>query len=118
MKQTMLLAMIGLALVAVACGNDVTATQSTTSPDENTTRLWVGPETADCVGESPRTCMLVSETGPRDYEFFYDGIEGFTHTAGTSYVIDVEVTQVEDPPADGSSLAYRLVRVVEETPAG
>jgi len=30
-------------------------------------------------------------------------------------VIDVEITEVDDPPADGSSLSYRLVSIVSET---
>jgi hypothetical protein len=29
-------------------------------------------------------------------------------------VIDVEITEIEDPPADASSLQYTLVEIVEE----
>lgn len=44
----------------------------------------------------------------------YDSIEGFTFEERTAYVIDVTVAEVESPPADGSSLSYTLVEIVEE----
>ena len=81
-------------------------------------RMWIGPDRVDCVGVGPLKCLLVKESEDTDWEFFYDGIEGFTYVEGVSYVLDVEITQVKDPPADGSSLYYRLVRVVEATPEG
>ncbi len=52
----------------------------------------------------------------RGAELFYDSIEGFDYSEGTSYVIDVQVVEVASPPADGSSLSYSLVEVVSETP--
>ena len=78
-------------------------------------RIWIGPDVVDCVGVGPRKCLLVKESENADWEFFYDGIEGFTHIEGVSYVLDVEITEIEDPPADASSLDYRLVQVVEAT---
>lgn len=65
---------------------------------ENIQRLWVGPQLVDCVGVAPQKCLLIRRTEDGQAEYFYDSIEGFTHEAGTSYVIDVEVTQVENPP--------------------
>nr|MDE0502223.1 DUF4377 domain-containing protein [bacterium] len=79
-------------------------------------RMWVGPELVDCVGVGPRECLLVKESEEADWEFFYDGIEGFDHIEGVSYVLEVEITEIKDPPADASSLHYRLLRIVESTP--
>ncbi|MCE2527779.1 MAG: DUF4377 domain-containing protein [Actinomycetia bacterium] len=79
-------------------------------------RLWIAPELADCVGVGPQKCMLVKESVDAEWEFFYDGIKGFTYTEGVSYILDVEIFEVTDPPADASSLEYRLVRIVESTP--
>lgn len=56
-------------------------------------RFWIGPETADCVGVGPQTCLVLRRSADGNEEFFYESIEGFTHQAGTSYVIDVEVTR-------------------------
>ena len=60
-------------------------------------------------------CLQVAESEGDNYQLFYDTIEGFDHQEGTSYVIDVSVTEVENPPADASSLQYTLVEIVEES---
>ena len=78
------------------------------------TRLWIGPERVECEGVAPMMCMLVAESEDGEYEYFYDEIAGFDYQEGTSYVIDVEITEVEDPPADASSLEYTLVEIIEE----
>ena len=80
-------------------------------------RMWIEPELAECTGVGPMECMQVSYTEDGAPELFYSAIEGFEFVEGTSYVIDVQVTDVPSPPADGSSLAYSLVEVVSETPA-
>ena len=99
-----------LVILAFALGACSTGTSSS-----RVVRMWIGPDVVDCVGVGPRKCLLVKESENADWEFFYDGIEGFTHIEGVSYVLDVEITEIEDPPADASSLDYRLVQVVEAT---
>lgn len=86
------------------------------SDSDEVVRMWIEPELVECVGVAPMECMQVaySEDGPT--ELFYDSIEGFTFEPGTSSVIDVRVSEVEDPPADGSSLTYTLVEVVSTEP--
>ena len=51
-----------------------------------------------------------------EYGLFYDQIEGFNYEEGYEYEIVVEVTKVENPPADASSLKYTLIEVVSKTP--
>ena len=80
--------------------------------------LFVGPEQVDCVGVAPQKCLLVKETPDADYTFFYDSIDGFEWEAGYEYELLVRVTEVENPPADGSSLRYELVEIVSKTEAG
>lgn len=101
-------AVLVLMVTVAACGDG--------SPSSREARLWIAPEQVDCEGVAPMRCMLVKESEDAEWEFFYGGIEGFTYTEGVSYVLDVEIFEVEDPPADGSSLEYRLVRTVESTP--
>lgn len=79
--------------------------------------MWIQPELAECTGVGPMECMQVSYTEDGEPQLFYSAIDGFTFVEGTSYVIDVQVTEVASPPADGSSLSYTLVDVVSETPA-
>jgi len=85
------------------------------SDSTDTTRLWIGPELVECEGVAPMMCMQVAESEDGAYEYFYDEIEGFDYQEGTTYVIDVEITEIEDPPADASSLKYTLVEIVEES---
>lgn len=84
------------------------------SAGEDTTRLWIGPELVECEGVAPMMCLQVAYAEDAEYELFYDQIAGFEPVEGTSYVIDVNITEVEDPPADASSLEYTLVEIVEE----
>lgn len=79
-------------------------------------RMWVEPDLVECTGVGPMECLQVAYTEGGEPELFYDAIDGFTFTEGTRYVLDLEVTEVADPPADASSLAYRLVEVVSEEP--
>ncbi len=100
-----------LTLASVAVG--VALTGCSDSPD--TTRLWIGPERVECEGVAPMMCLQVATSEDGDYQLFYDTIEGFDYQEGTSYVIDVSITEVENPPADASSLQYTLVEIVEES---
>ena len=103
------------ALLALAACSLTEADRGTDSRYVQT--LTVDAVTAACVGEGERTCLRVKRAPEADWELFYDPIEGFTYEPGFVYVLDVEVRTAEDPPADGSGLAYRLVRVVSKTPA-
>lgn len=78
--------------------------------------LYVGPELVDCVGVGPMQCMQVRENPADPYTLFYQQIEGFTFEPGFEYELLVRVITVENPPADGSSLRYTLVSVVNQTP--
>lgn len=78
--------------------------------------LFVGPETAECVGVAPQDCLLVKENVEDEYTFFYDSIAGFTFEPGFEYELRVSVSDVAQPiPADASSLRYRLIEVVNQT---
>ena len=93
--------------------SETSETNETDAQAETVQRLWIAPELVDCVGVAPQKCMVVRTAEDAQPEWFYDQIEGFEHVVGTSYVIDVAVTELENPPADASSLRYRLVEVVE-----
>lgn len=73
----------------------------------------------DCVGIGPQKCMMVKEYAESDWTYFYDKIKGFDFESGYNYKLQVTVTEVENPPADASSLNYELVSVISkaQTPA-
>src|SRR5690606_6198992 len=75
----------------------------------------VAPTEVDCIGVGSRKCLQVREVGG-EWQTFYAPIEGFTFEDGWRYRLQVAVTPVKNPPADGSSLRYQLVRVLDKMP--
>jgi heat shock protein HslJ len=86
------------------------------APEEKT--IFIGPEKVECVGAGPMECYQIKEDPDAEWQFFYNQIEGFEWEPGFTYKLRVSVHQVENPPADGSSLRYELIEVVDkvETP--
>jgi len=101
--------------IASACGSDDAVSINDSAAGQRVATLWVEPDLVDCVGAFPQECMQVRYSQDGEVEWFYDEIEGFEHVAGTSYVLKVGVTDVENPPADHSSLSYQLIEVVESS---
>lgn len=89
-----------------ACGDS-------TTPLLEFVTLSVGPSRVPCTSWFETTCLLVRRLPDTRDELFYDSISGFTFEPGYRQVLRVRVFQVPNPPADGSSLAYVLVRVIE-----
>lgn len=78
--------------------------------------IYVGPELVDCTGVAPQKCMLVKENPEDEYTYFYDQIEGFDFEEGYEYELVVRQEQVENAPADASSIKWILVEVVSKEP--
>ena len=77
--------------------------------------LEVAPTKVDCVGVAPMKCLQVREAGG-EWNNFYAPIEGFDFVEGFRYRLQVNVSKSANPPADGSSLRYNLVCVLDKTP--
>ena len=95
--------------------------RSSTGLEQNT-RMQVAPDSVDCVGaHGPRRCLSVRELVGGDawgsWGNFYDTIEGFSHEPGFHYDLLVGKRIIRNPPQDGSSVAFRLIRVVSRTAA-
>ncbi len=75
-------------------------------------RLYVGPNRVICTGVGPQLCLQVKDSPEGEYTLFYSMIEGFDYQPGFDYELLVSVTEVENPPADASSLEYTLVEVI------
>ena len=75
------------------------------------------------VGEGRYLVYLVQEEdeiGNNDWNYLYEEIQGFDYELGYIYTITVRKINIENPPADGSSVKYVLVSVrsKEEVPDG
>lgn len=76
--------------------------------------LYVAPHTVECTGEGIHQCMLTRRSRSEEWTYFYGGIEGFTYEPGFHWTLRVQTRRIANPPADGSSIEYRLVEVVEK----
>ena len=73
--------------------------------------MWVGPTLADCVGVGPIKCMQVRYSEDEEWQNFFNHIDGFEYVEGWTYKLRVNITEVENPPADASALNYELIDV-------
>ncbi|MEV0332784.1 DUF4377 domain-containing protein [Nocardia sp. NPDC050717] len=105
------------AVFAAGLGLAGCATDTPADATDDTVRMYVAPEQADCVGVAPMRCLQVRYTPEEQWQLFYDSITGFTYEPGYLYELTVRVTPVENPPADHSSQRYDLVTVDAKTPA-
>jgi heat shock protein HslJ len=106
-KGTWALTLLALASVVVAACGPVGGSAEKT--------IYVGPRQVDCVGVAPQKCLLVKENPDDDWSMYYDRIEGFDYEPGYEYELRIVEEEVENPPADASSIRWTLVEVVSKT---
>ncbi|MCJ7932343.1 MAG: DUF4377 domain-containing protein [Chryseobacterium sp.] len=90
-----------------------TTTAGASAADEKT--FIVGAQTEDCTGVAPMKCLQVKEKNSESWTHLYSNIEGFTYEPGYEYVLKVKTEKIANPPADGSSIKYTLVKQVSKT---
>lgn len=103
----------GCGVEDAACHNVQVKYQGECKAPHETKILYVDSKLVDCVGVGPQQCMLVKEDPNSAWQMFYDKIKGFDYQEGKQYKLKVMITQVENPPADSSSLQYTLVTILD-----
>lgn len=91
-----------------------------TTPSATTSKLInviVGSETVSCQGVVLTECLMVSTSSDPELSLWYSGIEGFTYQAGYTYELQVREEKIANPPADGSSIRWTLVKVISKIKA-
>ena len=115
MKKTLNLLFLLLAVFAISsCSSD--DDEKKNSVKEIT--IYVSSETGESYGfnSTPEECMLVKFDNPNG-EWEHLGlyrIEGFTYVKGHEYELRVKMTTLANPPADGYSHKYLLVKIVQD----
>lgn len=115
MKKTLNLLFLLLAVFAISsCSSD--DDEKKDSVKEIT--IYVSSETGESYGfnYTPEECMLVKFDNPNG-EWEHLGlyrIEGFTYVKGHEYELRVKMTTLANPPADGYSHKYLLVKIVQD----
>ena len=84
---------------------------------DNEKTIFVADATVICSGVGLQKCLQIKENETDDWKNLYTNIEGFDYEEGYSYKLKVEITDIENPPADSSSKKYILLEVLEKTKA-
>ena len=83
--------------------------------EEPRLEVWeVNHHEQECFGLQPALCLMVRPTASDPWSVHYGGISGFSYLPGVLSTIEVRITEVENPPADGSSLAFALEQTLSE----
>ena len=77
-------------------------------------KMYIKPNTVSCTGVAPMECMQVKLCNEKQYNLFYDKIEGFNYEKGYEYKLKVKRTEVANPAADASKYKYQLKRVISK----
>ncbi|MBD2705871.1 DUF4377 domain-containing protein [Spirosoma sp. BT702] len=82
--------------------------------EAQTITMRVAEQYKDCTGVGPQKCLWVKLEDDPTWTLHYSGIEGFAYEEGFEYTLTVKREQVKNPPMDGSSIRYILMKVVEK----
>jgi heat shock protein HslJ len=83
-------------------------------PSAKTQVIYVKESKEPCTGVAPMECLQIKGVNDADWSNLYTNINGFKYTPGYRYKLRVKITQVKNPPADGSSVKYTLTKVLEK----
>ncbi len=75
--------------------------------------IYVADQTATCVGIAVQECLLVREHQDEPWTYWYDGITGFRHEAGTNYILHILEEEIAHPLQDASSIRWELIEVLK-----
>ncbi|WP_142684631.1 META domain-containing protein [Chitinophaga polysaccharea] len=76
--------------------------------------IYVKESREPCTGVAPMECLQIKGVNDTEWSNLYTNISGFKYTPGYRYKLRVRITQIKNPPADGSSLKYTLTKVLEK----
>ena len=90
---------------------------STFTYGQESLKMFVKENKMPCQGVGPIECLQVKYDKDKEWQFFYDHIEGFNFEKGNRYEIIVTRTKRPAPiPADASAYQYKLKSIISKTP--
>ncbi|NVK48744.1 MAG: DUF4377 domain-containing protein [Cyclobacteriaceae bacterium] len=109
MKSILIISFLGMTLLSCQ-----------SKPEGLVETWWINSSRVDCVGVGPQTCFQIyrgENLDSKNWELFYDQIEGFDFEPGNIYKIKVEIMdKVGEIPADASSKSYKMLEVLSMEP--
>lgn len=90
---------------------------STFTYGQETLKMLVKENKVPCQGVAPMECLEVKYGNEKDWQFFYDNIEGFNFEKGNRYeILVIRSKRQGNIPADVSSYEYKLKSIISKTP--
>ena len=91
---------------------------SSTNTDYKDTIYWVHSAKLDCTAVGKITCLQIQKGNEidlnKEWNLFYSQIIGFKYQPGFIYKLNIKEEAIENPPADGSSIKYTLIEILEK----
>jgi heat shock protein HslJ len=79
---------------------------------------WIHSAKVDCIGVEKRVCLQIQKGDElninNEWNLFYSQIIGFDYQPGFIYKLNIKEDIIENPAADGSSIKYKLLEVLEK----
>ena len=82
---------------------------------DNEKTIYVADTMVNCTSVAVQKCLQIKENEKDYWSSLFTNIEGFDFEEGYSYKLKVEVTKIENPPADASSERYVLLEILKKT---
>ena len=110
--------LLGLLLLILSITGFVACSDDEPQDKVKTVKMLISDKTGTYQpwgSDSPIDCMLVKEESESDYKTLdFQGITDFVYEKGYEYALWVEKRTLVDPPADGSSIVYKLIDVISK----
>ena len=107
---------IALLFIAFTIGCDRSGALITPEK-ENIETLIIGPYTETCQGFIEQQCYLEFNEESQEWEFFYEGIQGFDFVPGYIYTLKVRLEDRGTEIQDVGRYAYHLIEVLSKEAA-
>ncbi len=79
-----------------------------------TKTFYINSQQQNCTGVAPMKCLQYKENSFDAWKLLYQKIDGFEFEPGYFYTIKVKAVKIKNPPADGSSIQYKLKKIMSK----
>jgi heat shock protein HslJ len=97
--------------------DDISKPQSGMNFSKETT-LVVNEEQIACEGNPDAKCLLIKKEGAKEFEIFYQGIDGFTFEKGYRQTILVNERHIANPMVKQTKPIYTLIKIISKEKIG
>lgn len=78
--------------------------------------IYINHEMGNCTGIVPGKCLQYRYKTSQPWALLHGGIQGFTYEPGNMYKLQIREIKMKNPPADGSSIKRKLIKILSKEP--